>query len=173
MRDTIAVAQQLLPTIRRTSPTLEVLDTPVLHSLQLQSDQKKRQDRPSLRRVHLVPTAEEPTSNLDTALTVRSGESRRQQKDMFINALAEDMTHQVTLRLPTTALTPEKQARVDQRQAVTSTAGSAAVAGFGDLISAVLRYVTNVVMTNLVSQSIFGAYATFYTSATVVGTIAV
>ena len=147
----------------------------MLHSLQLQSDQKKRQDRPSLRRVHLVPTAEEPISNLDTALmfTVRSGESRRQQKDMFINALAEDMTHQVTLRLPTTALTPEKQAQSDQRQVVTSTAGSAAVAGFGDLISAVLRYVTNVVMTNLVSQSIFGAYATVYTAATVVGTIAV
>jgi len=145
----------------------------VPHSLQKQSDKKERQNHPSLQRIHLVPAAEDLISSLDTALmfAIRPGESRQQQ-DIFINALVEDIACQATLRLPA-ALAPEKQAQLDQRQVITSTASSAAIAGAGDLISAVLKYMTNVVMTNIVSQSVYGIYITVYAAATIVGSITV
>jgi O-antigen/teichoic acid export membrane protein len=82
--------------------------------------------------------------------------------------------HQSLQRVqPVSAVTSEMQAQSEQHQVITSIASSAAVLGAGDLISAVLRYVTNVVMTNIVSQSVYGIYVTVYSAATLVNPIAV
>ncbi len=63
--------------------------------------------------------------------------------------------------------------QTDQHQDITGTAGSAAIAGAGDLVAAALKYITNIVITNIVSQSIYGIYITVYTAATIVGFITV
>lgn len=122
-------------------------------------------------RPYLASATDNPISSLDTArmFAIRPGESQRQQQDMLLNAIVEDIACQETMRLP--VLTLEMQAQSDQRQVITSTASNAAVAGTGDLIFAVLRYVINVTMTNLVSQSIYGIYISVYTFATVTGSI--
>jgi O-antigen/teichoic acid export membrane protein len=120
------------------------------------------------------PVAGEVISSLDTVpvLAVRPEVSQPQQQEMFIATIVEDISLQATLRLPVIVLTPGKQTLSEQRQVIASTAGSAAIAGAGDLIFAILRYLTNIVMTNVVSQSIYGIYVTVYTSATITGTIA-
>lgn len=56
-----------------------------------------------------------------------------------------------------------------RQNAVKKTAGGAAIAGVGDLIAAILRYVTNVVMTHLVTQSIYGLFIETYTVVLVIG----
>ena len=119
------------------------------------------------------PAADELYSSLDTVpmVAVTPEESQRQQH-LFIDAIVQDITLQATLRLPIIVLTSEKQAQSDQRQVIASTAGGAAIAGIGDLIFAVLRYMINVVMTNMVSESIYGTYMAVYTSALIVGSIA-
>jgi O-antigen/teichoic acid export membrane protein len=63
----------------------------------------------------------------------------------------------------------ERESQPDKRKVVASTAGGAAVAGGGDLISAILRYTTNVVMTHLVTQGIYGIFVETYTLVTVLG----
>lgn len=84
----------------------------------------------------------------------------------------EDIACQITLRLPVITLAPEKQAYIDQRQEIVSTAGGAAIAGSGFLIFAVLRYIINVVMANIVSVSVYGTYNVVLTSATLIGSFA-
>ncbi len=118
---------------------------------------------------YLASAFEDPISSLDTArmFAISPGESQRQQQDMLLNSIIEDIACQETLGLP--VITSEMQAQSDQHQVIISTASNAAVAGTGDLIYAVLRYVINVVMTNLVSQSVYGTYITVYTSASVIG----
>jgi O-antigen/teichoic acid export membrane protein len=124
----------------------------------------------------LIPDIEDSISSLDTVpmFAIAPGESRwRQQQDIFINALVEDIALQATMRLPVIVFTPGKQTLSEQRQAIASTAGNAAIAGAGNLIFALMRYVTNIVMTNTVSMSIYGTYTTVYTSASILGPIAV
>ena len=64
---------------------------------------------------------------------------------------------------------PPSTGQTEQRKAVTKTAGGAAIAGLGDLISAILRYITNVIMTHLVTQSIYGIFVETYTVVLVAG----
>lgn len=162
--------------LRDTPTVLEAPETPLPRLLQPQRDHKKyRRNRAFLQRVHLVPADEVPISSLDTALMPATGpdEIKPLQEDLFSESMAEDITCLATLRLPAIALAIEKQTQSDQRQVITSTANSAAIAGVGDLISSVLKFVTNVVMTNIVSQSVYGIYITVYAAATIVGTIIV
>jgi O-antigen/teichoic acid export membrane protein len=157
-----------------TPPTLKISDIYVQQSVQLQNHQKERQKHSFLQRIHLLPTAEEPISNLATVLMFATRpQDVGQQKDMYINSLVEDVTNHITLQLPAIVSETENRTQPDQRQVITSTASSAAVAGLGDLISSVLKYVTNVAMTNFVSQSIFGIYITVYAAATIFGSIIV
>lgn len=99
---------------------------------------------------------------------INPGESRWRQQDIFISTFAEDVALQNTLRLPVIVLTREKQVETDERQIITSTASSAAMAGVGNLISAALKYATNIVITNTFSQIIYGTYVTVFTSTTVI-----
>lgn len=69
----------------------------------------------------------------------------------------------------TTILTAEKDLQVDN--AIASTAGHAALAGFGDLTNGILRYVTNVAMTHMVSPAIYGAFGEVYTAMIILGWI--
>ncbi len=121
-----------------------------------------------------LSSAQERISSLDTIamFAVRPVESQRQQKDIFLEAVVEDIASQITLQLPVIRLTLEEQAQSDQRNVIASAAGNAAVAGIGDFIFAVLKYATNVVMTNIVSVSVYGTYMAAYTSAIIVGSIA-
>jgi O-antigen/teichoic acid export membrane protein len=89
------------------------------------------------------------------------------QQDLFLGSTTEDITSQITFQIPAIRVAPGVQ-----QQDLAGTVGGAAIAGTGDLIFAALKYVSNVVMTNLVSQSIYGTYMAAYTSATVVGAIA-
>jgi O-antigen/teichoic acid export membrane protein len=121
----------------------------------------------------LEPPTEELISCLDTEimLAVNWDKSPRQQ-DVFFNAMVEDIALQATLKLPIIKIVPAEKSETDQYQVIGSTAGGAAIAGIGDLIFAILRYTTNVVMTNIVSESIYGTYMTAYTSAMLVGSMA-
>lgn len=161
-------ASQLLDT----PPTLKAPDARVPDTLQ-QSDKKEHLNLPLLQRVRQMPTTKELISNLDTArmFAIGQGERQRQQQYTLIDVMAEDIARQITLRLPAIVLTSEKQVQSEQRQVITSTASGAAVAGAGELISAGLKYVTNIAMTNIVSQSIYGIYITVYTAASLVGFI--
>lgn len=78
----------------------------------------------------------------------------------------DDIANQATLPLPIL------KGLSEQRQVIVSTAGNAAIAGLGDLIFAALRYITNVVMTNIVAASIYGIYSIVSTSAIIVGSFA-
>lgn len=96
------------------------------------------------------------------ALTLEKQRQEQKPYDSEIDNIAD----QATLPLPIL------KGVIDQRQVIASTAGSAAIAGIGNLIFAALRYITNVAMTNMVSASIYGIYSTAYTSALMVGSIA-
>ena len=117
---------------------------------------------------------EDSISNLDTVpmFAIKVDESQKLQQDVFIETIVEDISLQATLRMPVVVLTREKRTQAVQRQVITSTAGNAAIAWTGDIVFAVLRYVTNIVMTNIVSQSIYGIYVTVYSSASLLGFIA-
>lgn len=91
---------------------------------------------------------------------------------MLLEAMVEDIATQITSRLPVIRLTPAKQYQSDQH-VIVSTAGNAALAGAGNLINAALKYATNIVTTNTFSQAIYGTYVAAYTTATIVGCMAV
>ena len=114
----------------------------------------------------------EMISNQDTVrmFALRPEESGRRQQDMLLDSMVEDIARQATLRLP--KLAREMQTQGDERQAVASAAGGAAIAGIGDLIFASLRYLINVVMTNAVSQSVYGTFMAAYTPASIIAYIA-
>ena len=148
---------------------LQLPETPIPDSLQSQRHQKKHRNRVAIQNVHLVSPAEELISKLVTTVlfAVRPREIEQQQQDIFINTMVEDITLRATLQLPAVTLIPEKQVQPDQRDAVVSTASGAAIAGVGDLISAILRYVINVVMTNTVSPGVYGTFVATYTTVNV------
>ncbi len=89
------------------------------------------------------------------------------QQDLFHSWNAGDIASQMTFKIPVIRATPDAQP-----QDLASTAAGAAVAGAGDLAFAVLRYVTNVVMTNIVSESVYGTYMSVYTPVLIAGSIA-
>ena len=114
-----------------------------------------------------VLSAVELISSQDTIVISAVGreEHGRRHSEPFHSRM-EDIEYQATLPLPIL------KGLSDQRQVITSTASSAAIAGAGDLTFAGLRYITNVAMTNMVSASIYGIYSTVYASAMMVGSIA-
>ena len=65
----------------------------------------------------------------------------------------------------------EERALADKRKVVASTASGAAIAGIGDLVSAVLKYATTVLMTNLFAHNIniYGDFVETNTIVTVLG----
>lgn len=156
------------------TPALEVPETPLSHSLQEQDHPKGPQPRQAIQNVQMLSPAEESISHLDTLrmFSVSPGEVEQQQQNIFINAVVEDITYRDTVRIPSITWWSEQQVETEQQQDVVNTAGSAAIAGVGELIFAVLRYVTNVVMTNIVSQSIYGIFVTTYTCVTIISYIA-
>lgn len=120
-------------------------------------------------------SADEYFSDLDTLQTVAviPEASLQPQKDLLLEAMVEDIAEQITLRLPVIRLTPAKRPQADQQDVIVNTAGSAALAGVGNLMNAALKYVTNVVITNTFLQVIYGTYIAAYTSAMIIGGIAV
>ncbi len=84
----------------------------------------------------------------------------------------EDITNQTTWILPAVTWIVEKEEGLDQRKDIVTTAGGAALAGFGDLSYGVLRYATNVLMTHMVSPEIYGVFGEAYTAALLLGWIA-
>src|SRR5579871_1219101 len=125
--------------------------------------------------IYLGPAIEEKISSLDTIrmVAISPSESQRQQQDIFINSLLEDIALQATQQLPVIKPKSENETLAVQSQVIARTAGNAAIAGIGDLTFAILKYAINVVMTNLVSQTIYGTYIAVYTSASIVGSMAV
>ncbi|GAC1624823.1 MAG: hypothetical protein NVS4B11_20350 [Ktedonobacteraceae bacterium] len=127
--------------------------------------------------------AAESISRLDTIsmLAVQPLEEASVQQDIFINNWVEDITHQNTLRLPSVKIVMmpgqtvvaesavESKAQEDKRKVVASTAGGAAIAGIGDLVSAMMRYITTVFMTNVFSLSVAGTFVEVNTVVTILG----
>ena len=112
-------------------------------------------------------SAVDPISSQETVpIFALSTREQKQDQGPSGNEI-DDIANQATLPLPIL------KGISDQRQVIATTASSAAIAGMGDLTFAVFRYITNVVITNLVSVSIFGLYSIAYTSALIVGSIAV
>jgi O-antigen/teichoic acid export membrane protein len=105
-------------------------------------------------------------SSQDTLSLAAIGTRGYQQEQELSSSWIDEVASQATLPLPVL------KGLADQRQVIASTASNAAIAGMGDLTLATLRYITNVVMTNIASASIYGIYSTVYTTATIVGSIA-
>jgi O-antigen/teichoic acid export membrane protein len=123
-------------------------------------------------RVRLMPVETDQLVGPDTEIlpAVRTWTNQK-QRDMLFSTNLDSIVSQVTLPLPALKELTGQQDQANQRQVIAEAAGGAAIAGIGDLTSAILRFTTNVVMTNLVSQGIFGIYAGVYTAAILVGYI--
>lgn len=121
-----------------------------------------------------LPATEESIALLDTAVmvTVRPRETELRRPDTLVNRVIEDITQQATVTPPAISLPAERGEQQAQRQAITATAGGAAIAGAGDLSYAALRYVTNVAMTHMVSPSVYGIFGEVYTAALILSWIA-
>src|SRR5262249_17276698 len=104
--------------------------------------------------VRLVPVTTDHICCLDTELlpTVPSRESQG-RIDVFKSTLADGIASCNTMPLMAIRELAGQQAHADQRKVIADAAGGAAIAGAGDLLSAVLRFATIVLMTNLVSQA--------------------
>ncbi len=115
------------------------------------------------------------------AIPMREGAAAQQEN---ISAWVEDITLQKTLVLPSAPSTPalsqtvveeaagiarQAEAEAEKRKAVASTAGGAAIAGIGDLVSSILRYVITVLMTNLFAPALYGTFVEANTIVTVLG----
>jgi len=113
-------------------------------------------------------------SALDTAImfTVRSRATELRPPGALAHILIGDITQQVTLSLPAVARDAEKEDQVDQRKDITATAKGAGIAGFGSLMGVVLRYITNIAMTHMVSPALFGAFGEVYTVVYLLGGLA-
>jgi O-antigen/teichoic acid export membrane protein len=84
----------------------------------------------------------------------------------------ENMAKKARTPLPCTTLTTEKDAEFDRHQDITSMAGNAVLAGAGDFMNGTLRYVTNIMMTHMVSPAIYGIYGELYTAMIMLGWLA-
>ena len=127
----------------------------------------------SQQNAHLEPQGEESISDLDTEILPTHNPNKSPwQEDISFDTVVEDIALQATLKLPIITVAPKEPSETDQHQVIGSTAGSAAISGMGDLVFAILRYITNVVMTNIVSANVYGTYMTAYTSAMIAGSMA-
>jgi len=117
---------------------------------------------------------EEQIALLDTAMmaSVRPPESGPGYTDILVDTLIEDITKQATVGLPRITQATEQADQLDQRKDITAAAGGAAIAGMSDLSSSILRFVTNVVMTHMVSPAVFGVFGEIYTVTFILGWIA-
>ena len=123
-----------------------------------------------LRRVDLQPMPSIAMLNTVSMLAVQpKQDGRLQVQDIFINSMVESLERQATTPMLAISLAPGQQAEAERRQIVVNTASGAAVAGIGDFISSLLRYATNVVMTHLVTQSVYGIFVEANTVATILG----
>ena len=113
-------------------------------------------------------------SALDTAImaAVRPQAIELKQRDVLAHTLIEDIAQQVTLTFPAVARNAEREDHVNQREDITATASGAGIAGLGNLMSAALRYATNIAMTHMVSPTIYGTFGEVYTAATLLGWVA-
>ncbi|MGI9059865.1 MAG: flippase [Ktedonobacteraceae bacterium] len=117
---------------------------------------------------------EEQIALLDTAMmaSVRPRESGPGYTGILVDTLIEDITKQATLGLPRITQATEKADQLEQRKDITTTAGGAVIAGMSDLSSGILRFVTNVAMTHMVSPAVFGIFGEIYTIILILGWIA-
>lgn len=137
-----------------------------------QNHNGERRHPGDLKRVTLEPVTEQSISLLNTIAmyAVKPSEDiELQQQEFFINDVVEDISRRATIEVPQVTLGLEQQARLDKHNMVAKTASGAAIAGIGDFTAAMLRYITNVVMTHMVSLSTYGIFVETYTAITVAG----
>jgi len=134
-----------------------------------------------LRRARLISYSDveqeerdEQVALLDTAImvSVRPRESGPGYTTILVDTLIEDITQQATQSLPRITRATEKAYQLDRRKDITAVAGGAAIAGIGDLGYGLLRYVTNVAMTHMVSPAVYGVFGEVYTAVLILGWIA-
>jgi O-antigen/teichoic acid export membrane protein len=156
---------------------LEVFDTtvtpeevPTLLNARAPGQLERYQPNGGFKRVRLVPDTGKSAALFSTVSMYKVDPAgiELQQHQILFRDVMEDIARQSTLVLPAVTAKPAQPTELD-KQAVTKTAGGAAIAGVGDLSSATLRYLTNVVMTHIVSQSIYGIFVETYTAITVAG----
>lgn len=66
-------------------------------------------------------------------------------------------------------MVPEKQVQLEQHQAFTNLSGGAVIAGVGEMLSTGLRFLGNVVMTHILSQSAYGIFVAALTAVSLTG----
>src|SRR5690348_13496084 len=94
-----------------------------------------------LQRVHLVDTEERviPLDMLFKPLS-EAEEIQYPENSELLDIMGEDIAYHTTLQIPAITLVSERHIESGQHQVLTKAASSAAIAGVGDIISAVLRY---------------------------------
>lgn len=114
---------------------------------------------------------EEQIARLDTAImvTVRPRESGPGYTTLLVDTLIEDITQQATQSLPKVTQVTENTKQLERSKDITAIAGGAAIAGVGDLSYGLLRFVTNVAMTHMVSPAAYGIFGEVYTATLILG----
>lgn len=129
-----------------------MIDTPTPDAPQPYDDQMERPSQGRLRRLVLLPPTEVSQSPRDTLplVAIDLGEIEQQQSES----------------------TPEENVDLGQRQAITTMAGGAAIVGIGEVLGTVLRYLGNIAMTHILTQSAYGIFLEALTAVTIVGYLA-
>ena len=145
-------AQGPTPRLLQISPTQEMLDSPPQEAL----------------------PSNIPVSLLDTApmFAVRPRKIYLQEPGLFANTLIEDVTLHPTLPLPVIVSVQEEKGQTGQHQVVANIASGAAITGGAEITSAALRYGTNIVMTHMLSLSVYGTFQAALAMVTVFSMIA-
>ena len=114
---------------------------------------------------------EEQIARLDTAIMVslRPRESGSGYTTILVETLIEDITQQATQSLPKVTQVTENAKQLERSKDITAIAGGAAIAGVGDLSYGLLRFVTNVAMTHMVSPAAYGVFGEVYTATLILG----
>lgn len=168
----------ILPKLPPVPPALSVQDTPVPTPIQHKPYSRLR-DYGLRVGQHMMVHNETPhaaLARLDkiSIWSVPNREETAQQQDAFISHWIEDIARKDTLIMPPIKVEELQSLQAEavaaeKRRAVASTAGGAAIAGLGDAASAVLRYVSTVLMTNLFPPAVYGLFVEANTVVTVLG----